>query len=116
MATFSPQSLFATNSRETLKAALIAGAEIGMLSPWEVREELVVGRVLPVLTGYRAAGDENLCVIYSSEDVVPEKLRVFLAHLAELCSDLSKTPAQIIDCEIAEDDTPSFGQAMQKVA
>jgi len=116
METVFPQSLFATNTRDMLKAALLGGAGIGMLSPWEVRDELAVGLVLPILTGYRAFGDENLCVVYSSEEVVPGKLSAFLSHLAELCSDLSKTPPMIDDWETADEDMPVFGQAMQKVA
>jgi DNA-binding transcriptional LysR family regulator len=73
-----------TNSSEIVHQALLAGCGISLRSTWEVRDDLIAKRLVPVLPQYREAPGVAVYAVYPDKQFVPTRLRVFIDFLASM--------------------------------
>lgn len=77
-------SALSTNSSEVIREAVIAGLGIALRSTWDVGEELADGRLEQVLPAYGTGSDVAVHAVTPSAAFTPEKVRAFVAFLADL--------------------------------
>lgn len=70
-----------TNSSEIIHQAIVSGCGIGFLSTWEIREDLLSHKLVPILPQYREAPGVAIYAVYPDKHYVPARLRVFLEFL-----------------------------------
>ncbi len=70
-----------TNSSEIVHQALVSGCGIGFLSTWEIRDDLLSRKLVPILPQYREAPGVAIYAVYPDKHFVPARLRVFLEFL-----------------------------------
>ncbi len=73
-----------TNSNEVVREAVLAGVGIALRSTWDVGPELSSGALQVVLPAYRASHRVGVFAVYPSRRFLPQKVRVFIDHLAAL--------------------------------
>lgn len=73
-----------TNSSEVVQQAVLAGCGIALRSTWQIREELKLGKLVPLLPAYREAPGIAIYAIYACKQFVPAKLRVFVDFLSDI--------------------------------
>ncbi|MBB6308181.1 LysR family transcriptional regulator [Xanthobacter tagetidis] len=73
-----------TNSNEVVRAATLASIGIALRSTWDVGPELRSGALKVVLPKWRASHRVGLFAVYPSRRFLPQKVRVFIDHLAGL--------------------------------
>ena len=78
---FRPTADIKTNSSEIVQQALIAGCGIGLRSSWQVRDELLSKKLVPILPEYREAPGIAIYAVYPCKQFIPAKLRVFVDFL-----------------------------------
>ena len=78
---------FAADSVEALHQACLAGLGIVQLSEWNVRDDLVAGRLAPILLQDAAVPDQGIWAVLPTRRFLPTKVRLFLdafaVHLAD---------------------------------
>lgn len=77
-------STLRTNSNEVVRAAVLAGMGIALRSTWDVGPELRTGALKVVLPDYHASSRVGVFAVYPSRRFLPQKVRVFIDHLAAL--------------------------------
>lgn len=80
---FRPQGTVHCNSVEFLRELVISGIGIGLLSIWDVGEELRDGRLRVVLPQYRNAAG-GIHFVYPSREFMPAKVDALIDYLCEL--------------------------------
>ena len=75
------QSEIRTNSSEIVHQALISGCGIGFRSTWQIRDDLLARRLVPILPQYREAPGVAIYAVYPDKQFVPARLRVFIEFL-----------------------------------
>lgn len=70
-----------TNSSEIVQQALISGCGIALRSTWQVRDELLSRKIVPILPQYREAPGIAVYAVYPDKQYIPAKLRVFVDFL-----------------------------------
>lgn len=73
-----------TNSNEVVREAVLASVGIALRSTWDVGPELRSGTLKVVLPRWRASHRVGLFAVYPSRRFLPQKVRVFIDHLAAL--------------------------------
>jgi DNA-binding transcriptional LysR family regulator len=73
-----------TNSSEIVHQALLAACGISLRSTWEVRDDIIAKRLVPVLPQYREAPGVAVYAVYPDKQFVPTRLRVFIDFLASM--------------------------------
>ncbi|MCL8381562.1 MULTISPECIES: LysR family transcriptional regulator [Xanthobacter] len=73
-----------TNSNEVVREAVLASVGIALRSTWDVGPELRSGALKVVLPRWRASHRVGLFAVYPSRRFLPQKVRVFIDHLAAL--------------------------------
>ncbi len=71
-----------TNSSEIVHQAVLAGCGISLRSTWEVRDDLIAKRLIPILPQYREAPGVAVYAVYPDKQFVPTRLRIFIDFLA----------------------------------
>ncbi len=71
-----------TNSGEIVHQALLAGCGISLRATWEVKDDLIAKRLIPILPQYREAPGVAVYAVYPDKHFVPTRLRVFIDFLA----------------------------------
>ncbi|MEW6254737.1 MAG: LysR family transcriptional regulator [Pseudomonadota bacterium] len=77
-------STLRTNSNEVVRAAVLAGMGIALRSTWDVGPELRAGSLKVVLPDFHASSRVGVFAVYPSRRFLPQKVRVFIDHLAAL--------------------------------
>lgn len=72
-----------TNSSEIVHEAVIAGCGVGFLATWQIREDLLARRLIPILPQYHEAPGIAIYAVYPDKQYVPARLRVFVDFLAQ---------------------------------
>jgi DNA-binding transcriptional LysR family regulator len=70
-----------TNSSEIVHQAVVCGCGIGFLSTWEVRDDLMARKLVPLLPQYREAPGVAIYAVYPDKHFIPARLRVFVEFL-----------------------------------
>lgn len=73
-----------TNSSEVVREATVAGLGIALRSTWDVGPELMSGRLVRVLPGWRASRRVGVHAVYPTRRFLAAKVRVFIDFLADL--------------------------------
>lgn len=73
-----------TNSNEVVREAVLASVGIALRSTWDVGPELRSGALKVVLPAFRASHRVGVFAVYPSRRFLPQKVRVFIDHLAAL--------------------------------
>ncbi|MGO9543346.1 MAG: LysR family transcriptional regulator [Rhodomicrobium sp.] len=73
-----------TNSSEIVHQALIAGCGIGFRPVWQVRDELLSRKLMPILPQYRETPGIAIYAVYPDKQYLPVRLRVFIDFLAAI--------------------------------
>ncbi|MFG1426167.1 LysR family transcriptional regulator [Roseixanthobacter glucoisosaccharinicivorans] len=73
-----------TNSNEVVREAVLAGVGIALRSTWDVGPELRSGALQVVLRDFHASHRVGVFAVYPSRRFLPQKVRVFIDHLAAL--------------------------------
>lgn len=73
-----------TNSLEFAREALLTGMGLGLRSTWDIGPELQSGALKIVLPEYRGADTLGVYAVYPCREFMPEKVNVFIEHLAEV--------------------------------
>lgn len=73
-----------SNSFEFIREALLAGMGLGLRSTWDIGPELKNGALKVVLPQYRGSDNVAIYAVYPCRDFMPEKVSVFIDHLAGL--------------------------------
>jgi DNA-binding transcriptional LysR family regulator len=73
-----------TNSSEIVEQVLVSGYGIALRSSWQVREELLAKKLVPILPQYREAPGVAIFAVYPCKQFIPAKLRVFVDYLASI--------------------------------
>lgn len=81
-------STLRTNSNEVVRAAVLAGMGIALRSTWDVGPELRTGALKVVLPDFHASSRVGVFAVYPSRRFLPQKVRVFIDHLAALYGSL----------------------------
>ncbi len=71
-----------TNSSEIVHEALLSGCGIGFRSTWQVRDDILEKRLVPVLPQYREPPSVAIYAVYPDKQFVPARLRVFVEFLS----------------------------------
>ncbi len=71
-----------TNSNEVVRAAVLGAMGIALRSTWDVGPELRSGALTVVLPRWRASHRVGLFAVYPTRRFLPQKVRVFIDHLA----------------------------------
>ncbi len=82
--TLRTHSALRTNSNEVVREAVLASLGIALRSTWDVGPELRSGALKVVLPRWRASHRVGLFAVYPSRRFLPQKVRVFIDHLAAL--------------------------------
>jgi DNA-binding transcriptional LysR family regulator len=82
--TLRPAGDIKTNSSEIILQGAAAGLGIALCSTWLARDELLAGRLVPILTAYREAPSVAVYAVYACKQYIPAKLRVFIDYLASV--------------------------------
>jgi len=82
--TLRPEGMLITNSSEVIREAVIAGLGIALRSTWDVGPELRSGALQVVLRDFHASHRVGVFAVYPSRRFLPQKVRVFIDHLAAL--------------------------------
>lgn len=72
---------FTSSSVEALHQACLGGLGLTMLSAWDVRDDLAVGHMLPVVLGAWEPEALAIWAVYPTARLVPPKVRLFIAAL-----------------------------------
>jgi DNA-binding transcriptional LysR family regulator len=75
------QSEIRTNSSEIVHQAIISGCGIGFRSIWQIRDDLIAKKLIPILPQYREAPGVAIYAVYPDKQFVPARLRVFVDFL-----------------------------------
>ncbi len=70
-----------TNSSEIVQQALISGLGVALRSTWQVRDELLSRKIVPILHQYREAPGIAIYAVYPDKQYIPARLRVFVDFL-----------------------------------
>jgi DNA-binding transcriptional LysR family regulator len=70
-----------TNSGEIVHQALIAGCGIGFRSTWQIRDDILSKKLIPILPQYRESPGVAVYAVYPDKNFVPARLRVFVEFL-----------------------------------
>jgi DNA-binding transcriptional LysR family regulator len=73
---------FAADSMEALHEACIRGLGIVQLSEWNVREDLVAGRLTEIVLTDGSVPDQGIWAVMPTRRLVPRKVHLFLDRLA----------------------------------
>ncbi len=73
-----------TNSGEIVHEALLAGCGISLRATWEIKDDLIAKRLVPILPHYREAPGVAVYAVYPDKQFVPTRLRVFIDFLAAI--------------------------------
>ncbi|MEZ5849382.1 MAG: LysR family transcriptional regulator [Hyphomicrobiaceae bacterium] len=73
-----------SNSFEFMREAILAGMGLGLRSTWDIGPELKSGALKVVLPQYRGSDSVAIYAVYPCRDFMPEKVNVFIEHLAGL--------------------------------
>ncbi len=73
-----------TNSGEIVHQALIAGCGIGFRSTWQIRDDLISRKLIPILPQYRESPGVAVYAVYPDKNYVPVRLRVFVDFLLNI--------------------------------
>jgi DNA-binding transcriptional LysR family regulator len=73
-----------TNSSEIVHQAMLAGCGISLRATWEVRDDILAKRLVPILPQYREAPGVAVYAVYPDKQFVPTRLRVFIDFLASI--------------------------------
>ena len=71
-----------SGNAEALRDAVVAGLGIGQLATFLISDELLTGRLVPVLAEFAAEG-EPLSVVYPVRRLLPPRVRAFVELLSE---------------------------------
>jgi DNA-binding transcriptional LysR family regulator len=71
-----------TNSSEIVHQAIVSGCGVGFRSTWQIREELLTKKLVPILPQYHEAPGIAIYAVYPDKQYVPMRLRVFVEFLA----------------------------------
>jgi DNA-binding transcriptional LysR family regulator len=75
------QSEIKTNSSEIVHQALMSGCGIGFRSTWQIREDLLSKKLVPILPQYRETPGVAVYAVYPDKQFLPARLRVFAEFL-----------------------------------
>jgi len=78
---------FAADSMEALHEAAVEGLGIAQLSRWNVRDELVQGRLVEIALSDGVVPDQGIWAVLATRRLVPRKVHLFLDALAAQLSD-----------------------------
>ncbi len=78
-----PSGSLKTNSSEIVQQATLAGCGIALRATWQVRDDLLSKRLIPILPQYREAPGIAVYAVYGCKQYVPAKLKVFLDFLSQ---------------------------------
>ena len=70
-----------TNSSEIVHQAVACGCGVGFLSTWEIRDDLLARKLVPILPQYREAPGVAIYAVYPDKHFIPARLRVFVEFL-----------------------------------
>ena len=70
-----------TNSSEIVHQAVACGCGVGFLSTWEIRDDLLARKLVPILPQYREEPGVAIYAVYGAKHSIPAKLRVFMEFL-----------------------------------
>ena len=73
-----------TNSSEIVHQALVSGCGIAFRSTWQVREELLTKKLVPILPQYHETAGIAIYAVYPCKQYIPAKLKVFIDFLASI--------------------------------
>jgi DNA-binding transcriptional LysR family regulator len=73
-----------TNSSEIVHQAMLAGCGISLRATWEVRDDILAKRLVPILPQYREAPGVAVYAVYPDKQFVPTRLRVFIDFLVSI--------------------------------
>jgi DNA-binding transcriptional LysR family regulator len=85
-----------------LHAAALAGAGIAELPEAMTREDIALGKLVPVLPGCSVSGsDVELCLFYSHRELLPARFRTFIDFCTEFFrrNDGRNRRARLVDTE-----------------
>jgi DNA-binding transcriptional LysR family regulator len=82
--TMKPSGDIKTNSTEIIHQGVVSGLGVALCSTWLVREELIAGKLIPILPQYREAPTIAVHAVYACKQYIPAKLRVFIDYLASV--------------------------------
>ncbi|MGO9172604.1 MAG: LysR family transcriptional regulator [Rhodomicrobium sp.] len=71
-----------TNSSEIVHQALIAGCGVGFRPTWQIRDEILSRKLVPILPQYRETPGIAVYAVYPDKHYIPARLRVFVDFLA----------------------------------
>jgi DNA-binding transcriptional LysR family regulator len=71
-----------TNSSEIVHQALVSGCGVAFRSTWQIRDELLEKKLIPILPEYREAPGIAIYAVYPDKQFIPARLRVFVDFLA----------------------------------
>jgi DNA-binding transcriptional LysR family regulator len=70
-----------TNSSEIVHQAIISGMGLGFRPTWQIRDDLLARRLIPILPQYRETPSLAVYAVYPDKHFVPARLRVFIEFL-----------------------------------
>lgn len=73
-----------SDSADFLREALVAGLGIGLRPTWDIKDDLISGRLKVVLPQYRGSVNYAIYAVYPCRDYMPEKVNVFIDFLEGL--------------------------------
>ncbi len=73
-----------TNSSEIVHQALLSGCGLAFRSTWQIREDLLARRLIPLLPQYREPPSLAIYAVYPDKHFVPAKLRLFIDFLLSI--------------------------------
>ncbi len=73
-----------TNSSEIVQQAVTSGCGIAFRSTWQIRDELLSKKLIPILPQYREAPGIAIYAVYPDKQFIPTRLRVFIEFLASI--------------------------------
>ncbi len=79
-----PSGDIRTNSSEIINQGVVSGLGIALCSTWLIRDELISGKLTPILPQYREAQSIAIHAVYPCKQYIPAKLRVFIDYLASV--------------------------------
>jgi DNA-binding transcriptional LysR family regulator len=78
------QSEIKTNSSDIVYQAIISGCGVGFRSIWQIRDDLITKKLIPILPQYREAPGVAIYAVYPDKQFVPARLRVFVDFLMSI--------------------------------
>lgn len=82
--TMKPRSFLRTNSTEVVRASVLNGLGIGLLSTWDIGSDLESGALQRVMPDYSSSKDSGVFVVFPSVDFVPSRVKMFVDYLDDV--------------------------------